>query len=271
MRSSPRANEVPSQISLSFSSPRGQKLGDLALAIVLLPPFFVGMAVLLLIPAALGHLLLRLDHSAWRVTFPIVIALAVFLGAFSVARRLGWTIRLDKDHAQLGLRGIGPRLPYPKVQFLRVGELEELAGRKPWRSLPLVIHLAWLRRYRIWLDRADAERCFDALRHRCKNAAAVNLLRYEPQDYLPVNAAATVPATRRLRRYWATAGVACLVLGNAAYLALSVKGLDFSSLQDAELSLRILSFALAAPTFTALGWFGIRRAWSHHRAIKRRG
>jgi hypothetical protein len=139
----------------------------------------------------------------------------------------------------MGFRRFGPRIPYPEVQFLKVGDLASLASSEPPRSSPLVIHLPWLRRYRLWLDRADAERCFEALRQRCQDAAAVNLLRYEPQDYLPANAAATLKATRRLRRYWAAAGVAGLA--------------------------RSIATSTAEP-----GWFALRRARHHHQTLKRR-
>jgi hypothetical protein len=227
--------------SLFFSSPSGQKLADLALTLVLLPTFFAVLVLLLLIPAGLCHKLLDLDDSAWSVTLPLVVALAVVLGAFFIARRAGWTIWLEEGHARMGFRQFGPRILYPEVQFLKVGDLATLAGPVPPRprSSPLAIHLPWLRRYRLWLDRADVEGCFEALRQRCQNAAGVNLLLDEPQDYLPAKAAATLKATRRLRRYWATAGVAGLALAMASFNA-------------------------------RLAWLAIRRTWHHHQALKRR-
>ena len=171
----------------------------------------------------------------------------------------------------MGPFGIGPLIPYRSVKLLKVGTLAAAADpRKATRDGTLLIYRSPLRRYKLELDFADAERCFEALRGRCPNAVAVDLLHEDARDQLPANPDAVPSARRRLRRYWAAAGVLFLLIGASPYLVVWLRGYDSSSLQAATDTVRALHFLAYAPAILAFGWFALRRARRHHRSIKGR-
>jgi len=119
---------------LLFESPRRQKIGDAALGLILLPFSIAALSFLLFIPASLVLTVWGWNDSAWNVTFAVVVGFAVVLAMLAVVWRLGWTLELHEDHLRLGPLGIGPRIPYAKVQFLKLGEQETARLEEPHRS-----------------------------------------------------------------------------------------------------------------------------------------
>lgn len=253
---------------VSFESPRRQKIGDAALGLVLVPLSIAALSFLLFIPASFVLTVWKSSDSAWNATFAVVVGLGAALAVFAVVWRLGWTLRLYEDHAQLGPLGIGPRIPYREVRFVKLGDQDKARRKESPATVPVLIHRSPYRRYRILLDRADAERCFEALRRRCKNAAALDLLREGLPEHIPEDPNAALSARRRFRRYWAATGALSLVAGVAPFVALVLYGFDYSTTEAAGRTDRALYMVGLAPGILAFGWFALHRAWRHHLAIR---
>ena len=217
--------------------------------------------LLLLIPKTLILHVIPTDDGIVANAFVVVCAIA--LAAFTMTRTLLWTLSLEGEHVKLGPFPMAPKIRYDRVRFLRVGTFEGamLSATRNSRlsSSPVLIHSHWLRRYRIWLEHSDAQRCFDALRKHCENAAGVNLLGAKARDYLPSNPAAQTAAASRLRTFWALLSIAILGTGATLLIAALAQGGLFRA--------EFWEFAMLAPLFMGFGWYAVRRARHHHGAL----
>jgi len=263
-----REYRLSAERPLLFESPRRQKIGDAALGLILLPFSIAALSFLLFIPASLVLTVWGWNDSAWNVTFAVVVGFAVVLAMLAVVWRLGWTLELHEDHLRLGPLGIGPRIPYAKVQFLKLGEQETARLEERRATVPLLVHRSPHRRYRIFLDHADAERCFEALRRRCENAGALHLVHKGLPEHVPEDPNAALSARKRFRRYWAATGILSLASGAMPFIVLVLYSFDHSTTEAAIRTDRALYWAGLAPGIIAFGWFALHRAWRHHRAIR---
>jgi hypothetical protein len=190
-----------------FETPLGNRIGDCVIFLLGAPLCIGATWLLMMLPASILLAALELGDEAQRPVFlgALVPATAVTLWIFR--RQFWWSLTLTGDAIQLGPRWIGIRIRYEDVRFLRLGALLERGRRSSPRSVPVRIETGWVETHRFMVAFAQADACLHALRHRCRQAPAVDVLGSPARDYLPLDPGSQAQGLRRLQRFWAVAGM----------------------------------------------------------------
>jgi hypothetical protein len=182
----------------SFRTPVGQRVGDVALLVFVIP-----IAAAVLVVAGVGTVTWRFGVELESIG-PVAAAGAVVVLAL-VFRSRGWpawTLELEEDAARLG-----PfprrRVPYEEITFIAAGTRTGWLGHdQSSEAYPLRVETRSGRLMTVQLKHADADKALLALHARAPNAGALDA---EGHEHLPASgdAQAIIAARSRLAATWA--------------------------------------------------------------------
>jgi hypothetical protein len=185
-----------------FRTPVGQRVGDVALLVFLIP--IAAAAVALLAVTGVVAVTSRFGVELEGIIGPVAVAGAVVVLAL-VFRSRGWpawTLELEEDAALLG-----PfprrRVPYADITFIAAGTRRGWLGHdESSEAYPLRVETRSGRVMTLQLRHSDADKALLALQARAPNAGALDA---EGHEHLPASgdAHAIIAARARLAATWA--------------------------------------------------------------------
>lgn len=185
----------------SFRTPVGQRVGDVALLVLVMP--VAAAAAALLIPALVVAVTSRFGVALESIG-PVAAAGAVVALALAFRSRgwPAWTLELEEDAARLG-----PfprrRVPYEEITFIAAGTRTGWLGHdQSSEAYPLRVETRSGRVMTVQLKHSDADKALLALHARAPNAGALDA---EGHEHLPASgdAQAIIAARSRLAATWA--------------------------------------------------------------------
>ncbi len=279
-----KSDELP----ITWKAPWGQKVGDVALILIMLPIFVPLLTGVLMIPLLILVLGFKVGNPQWLDLglYPTTL-LALVISAFVFKRRLWWRITLEQGQLVLGSGWLARRVPCDRVTMIRAAsaspsgrkrkpdwavddEERERRSRKRDRKrepkigltaqptvVPLVVESYWPNHARVHLRREDAQHCLETLHRHCTGALAID---GDGTEYMPVDPRKRPAARRRLGKVLITSGVVGLVGG------LAVGGLGAAVLigalrghEDATDAVEAACLLLGALPLAWGGWYAMRR------------
>lgn len=235
-----RGDDLP----ITWKAPWGQKVGDLALILIMLPIFVPLLTGVLMIPLTILVLAFQIGSERWLGLglYPTAL-LALVISAFVFKRRLWWQITLEKDRLVLGSGWLARRVLCDRVTMIHAGaaspsgkkrrpdwavddderDRRERKRRSKERKhkvrltdqptvVPLAVESYWPNHARVHLRREDAQHCLETLHRHCTGALAVDA---DGTEYMPADPRKRPAARRRLAKLLVSSGVIGLVGGLA--------------------------------------------------------